>query len=575
MGKQGEAASPPARTSRRYIAVAMLACLVAGMAIGRYDWLPISELASALKAARKQAAIYLVGEDKYVAQTLEGQYRRSSAAAPAAEARTLDTSHLPLRLTRHPLAGSGQFAASEDLVRGALARVGDRVLVMDKLGDIFHFDDGTLRKLDYGIFPSGIRESILRRGQSLPLPQQHLLTHALRALYIAYDPARSTLYVSLQKFNAGSKHVRFNVSALPIDGSTLARKGDWRTVFESEDIPDEASFRGATGGRMVVAGDRLFFSVGDYNFGQVPEKPFELVAQRRESAFGKIYEHDLRTGKTRVKSIGHRNPQGLAVTAEGKLLDAEHGPEGGDELNVVVDGKNYGWPYRTHGTDYGTFTWPIKVRPPAAEFTEPLHAWVPSPGISPLIQVDGFHERWKGDLLAGSLKAQSLFRMRMVDDRIVFSEQIWIGHRIRDILELPGKLVLMTDDPALVVVTVDEERLRANSKLQKHVELIPALAKCLNCHHFGPTNPSHMAPSLANVMSRRIAGDTFERYSDALKNKPGVWDKDSLARFIADPNGFAPGSTMPGLGLSKKETEEVVTALGRPRYGESPSSRPR
>lgn len=566
MGKQGEAASSPARTSRRTIVVAMLACLVAGMAIGRYGRLP-SELASALKDARKQVAIYLAGEDKYVAQTLEGQYRRSSAAAPAAEARTLDTSYLPLRLARHPLAPE-QFAASEDLVRGALARVGDRVLVMDKLGNIFHFDDGTLRKLDYGIFPNGIRESILQRGQSL-------LLSALCALYIAYDPARSTLYVSLQRFNAGSKHVRFNVSALPIDGSTLARKGDWRTVFESEDIPDEASFRGAAGGRMVVAGDRLFFSVGDYSFGQVPEKPFELVAQSRESAFGKIYEHDLRTGKTRVKSIGHRNPQGLAVTAEGKLIDAEHGPEGGDELNVVVDGKNYGWPYRTHGTYYGTFTWPIKLRPPAAEFTEPLHAWVPSPAISPLIQVDGFHERWKGDLLAGSLKAQSLFRLRMVDERIVFSEQIWIGHRIRDILELPGKLVLMTDDPALMVVTVDEERLRANSKLQKHVELIPALAKCLNCHHFGPTNPSHMAPSLANVMSRRIGSDTFERYSVALKNKPGAWDKDSLARFIADPNGFAPGSTMPGLGLSKKEIEEVVTALGRPRYGESPSSPPR
>lgn len=537
------------------VAAALLACLVAGMAIGRYDWLPISKVASALKAAKKQAAILLAGEDKYVARTLEGQYRKGPAAAPAPEAQALDTSRLPLRLERHPLAGSGAFAASEELVRGALARVGERVLVMDKLGNIFHFDAGALRKLDYGVFPNGVRESILQRGQSLSLT-------ALRALYIAYDPARSTLYVSLQRFNAQSRHARFNVSALPIDAGTLARKGDWRTIFESEDIPDEASFRGATGGRLLVAGDRLFFSVGDYNFGQVPDKPFELVAQNRESAFGKIYEHDLRSGKTRVKSIGHRNPQGLVLTAEGKLLDTEHGPEGGDELNLVVDGKNYGWPYRTHGTDYGTFTWPIKLRAPAVEFAEPLHAWVPAVGVSPLIQVGAFHERWKGDLLAGSLKAQSLFRMKMVDDRIVFSEPIWIGHRIRDILEVPGRLVLMTDEPALLVVTVDEERLRADSKLQKNVEFIPALAKCLNCHHFGPTTPSHAAPSLVNVMSRRIASDSFERYSEALKKKAGTWDTDSLARFIADPNGFAPGSTMPGLGLSKKEVEEVVTALG-------------
>jgi glucose/arabinose dehydrogenase len=54
-----------------------------------------------------------------------------------------------------------------------------------------------------------------------------------------------------------------------------------------------------------------------------------------------------------------------------------------------------------------------------------------------LIEIDGFNEAWDGDLLVGSLKAQSLFRLRMVDDRVVFAEPIWIGHRIRDIVQLP------------------------------------------------------------------------------------------------------------------------------------------
>src|SRR5207253_2946782 len=80
--------------------------------------------------------------------------------------------------------------------------------------------------------------------------------------------------------------------------------------------------------------------------------------------------------------------------------------------------------------DYGTFDWPIKPKPPAIDFAEPLYAWVPSPAISSVAQASDFSDRWNGDLLVGSLKAQTLFRVKLQNDRVILSEPIWIGHRI-------------------------------------------------------------------------------------------------------------------------------------------------
>lgn len=544
---------PKFRTSL-VVALASTALLVLGALIGRYELLPISPVAKFVKSIAMDIRISAVGEDKYIQKTLDKHYRKSSQPSVAA-ARTLDTSRLPLQLETISLASTGQFAASEDLVGGALTKVENALFIMDKLGNIFNFKNKLMHKMDYGVFPNGVGASITNSFETLSLT-------ATRALYIAYDSSRGTIYASLQKFNASSRHVRFNISAISIDKNTLEKKGQWRTVFETEDIPNDASFRGATGGKLIVAGNYLYFTIGDYNFGQVPEKDFEFVSQNKSSSFGKIYEHDLNTQKTRVVSIGHRNPQGLVFTKDGKLVNSEHGPEGGDELNIVVDGKNYGWPYKTYGTDYGTFNWPVKFKAPSVDFAEPLFAWVPSAAISPVIQISDFSDRWNGDLMVGSLKAQTLFRLRMLDNRIVFSEPIWVGHRIRDIIEMPNQIVLMTDDPALVLVSVDERRLEENSKLQKNVEFISALAKCLNCHHFGETNPSHLAPTLANILNKRIASDSFQRYSESLKRKGGTWDEKSLAKFIGNPNAFAPGSGMPSLGLSELQIKEVVSALG-------------
>ena len=82
-----------------------------------------------------------------------------------------------------------------------------------------------------------------------------------------------------------------------------------------------------------------------------------MVAQDMNSKMGKVLEIDLNTRDVKIISLGHRNPEGLIVTTDGTLLSTEHGPAGGDELNVIVEGANYGWPIVTFGTDYGSYGW--------------------------------------------------------------------------------------------------------------------------------------------------------------------------------------------------------------------------
>lgn len=544
-------------THVKLIAGGLMACLLffaMGVLVAGGGRQLKSRVSTLADSARKRASILIKGEDEFVRQELDKNYRKHNGPTVASEPRRVDTSRLPLIVEMVPLEAHKGFATSEELIRGALTVVENHVVAMDKMGNMFRVENRELRKLDYGKFPNGMEAYLLDTPKALPRT-------SVRALYVAYDKTRKVLYVSHQRYVAKSRHVRFTISAIAIDPSSGERTGDWRTIFETEDIPDSSSFRGATGGKLVVVGDTMYFSVGDYNFGQVPNDDAALVAQDPKSSFGKVYEHDLMSGRTKVKSVGHRNPQGLVFTRSGRLIDAEHGPEGGDELNIVRDGHNFGWPYRTYGTDYGTFNWPLSAKPRGVVYTEPLFSWVPSAAISPVIEVSEFDEAWDGDLLVGSLKAQTLFRLKVVDDRVVFSEPIWIGHRIRDIALIDRQIVLMTDDPALLFIKVDAKRLMGNSKMQKHLEFTPALAACLNCHHFGPTNPSHLAPSLANILGRRIASDSFDRYSEALKRKVGTWEEASLSQFLRDPSAFAPGTGMPNLGLTPQQVSDVVTAL--------------
>lgn len=244
--------------------------------------------------------------------------------------------------------------------------------------------------------------------------------------------------------------VRFRLSS-----TTVRRKRDgvavspsWRTIFDADPcLPAfHRSFHEA-GGRMLEDGpDSLLVVIGVHENGR---------AQAPESHMGKLLRVDVATGAAETLALGLRNPQGLARDADGNLWATEHGPRGGDELNLLRPGANYGFPLASYGVGYDG---QAGVRPATAAgghdgFVRPVFSWIPSIGISALVENDArWFPLWRDDLLVASLTGPNdsaglaLFRIRRHGTTVRYVERMKIGDRIRDLAQMPdGRLALLGD----------------------------------------------------------------------------------------------------------------------------------
>ncbi len=160
-----------------------------------------------------------------------------------------------------------------------------------------------------------------------------------------------------------------------------------------------------------------------------------------------------------IYSIGHRNVQGMTYDSTNKVLWAhEHGPQGGDELNQVIAGQNYGWPVITYGVNYGLGT-KIGEGTEKEGMAQPITYWDPSIAPSGLAIIDSpAFPQWQGNLLVGALKFQLLARLELVDGKVTHEERILEGKlgRIRDVRQGPdGAIYLLTDSGNGSVYRVD------------------------------------------------------------------------------------------------------------------------
>jgi glucose/arabinose dehydrogenase len=227
-----------------------------------------------------------------------------------------------------------------------------------------------------------------------------------------------------------------------------------RTIFSQQ---PKVSSRNHCGSRIVFdRSGQLLVGLGD-RFGAKEE------AQNPANHIGKVVRIDAdgqapadnpfvaRAGAApQVYSLGHRNIQGAALhPATGELWAVEHGPQGGDEVNRVLPGRNYGWPLVTYGRNYGIGT-RIGEEGPKAGFEQPLRHWVPT-SVAPSGLVFLTSERypaWKGNLFMGTLRGQALVRLTLDGNRVVAEERLLeeLGVRIRDVRQGPdGWLYVLTD----------------------------------------------------------------------------------------------------------------------------------
>jgi hypothetical protein len=252
------------------------------------------------------------------------------------------------------------------------------------------------------------------------------------------------------------------MSSATADAGLTRLRRDWHTVFDSAPCaPVKSSgvrFAGTgAGGRMSRLSDaEVLLTVGDH----VYDATKGTLSQDPSSSFGKTILVNTSTRQARTYSVGHRNPQGLLRARDGRIWATEHGPKGGDELNLVRDGQNYGWPLATYGAQYNAYAWPLEASPAhAAAFARPIYSWLPAIGVSQLIQIEGKKfTRWSGDLLVSSLRASSLFRIRLDGERIAFAEQIKLGGaRIRDLVEHSDGTIALLSDGRLILLKPSEE----------------------------------------------------------------------------------------------------------------------
>jgi aldose sugar dehydrogenase len=479
--------------------------------------------------------------------------------------RNVETALLPLNIEGVRLSESYPVPK----VGGAITVIGTTVIILDRLGGLYRYD---LTTRSFGLLPGIPKlpnnlDTYLARRPGPPVNLGEAVYDEFRARDIIFLSDRKELAVAYDKFDEALGKIRTVVSIIPFDASTLTATGSWQEVFVSDAFAADGSDgtrqarSQAGGGRLAYRGDgRIYLTIGDHLIVDPP------VSEDPNSTDGKTIEINLTTNKWHVFSKGHRNQEGLTFLRSGQLVATEHGERGGDELNVITEGGDYGWPNVTLGTEYNSYDWPAGTSSVGshAGYTAPLFAWVPSIAPTQLIEVHDFNSRWDGDLLIATLKAASLYRLRMEGGRVLYSEPIWIGDRIRDIEQSNGTIILWTDDTKLLFITVNQDQLAVKERAPNVIGNALTDSVCLGCHHFGPTSPTDLAPSLSNLLKRPIASDAFS-YSSALraKGKLGPWTPALLSEFLSDTFKFASGTIMPAFALGREEIDGIVDTLVR------------
>ena len=237
---------------------------------------------------------------------------------------------------------------------------------------------------------------------------------------------------------------------------------DVAVIFRTIPAVPSQRLGGKTGGRIAFGRDgNLFIVIGDRDDNPQQTVPDWMSAQKLDNDLGKII-HITPDGKPapdnpflntpgarpEIWSLGHRSPQGLVFAPDGKLWEAELGPRGGDEINVIAKGRNYGWPLITHGIDYpGTLIDGGLTHKAGLE--QPVYYWDPSRNPSGIAFYNGhLFPQWRGSLFVAMLNGKFLDRLTLKNGKVVAEEPMLmdLGTRIRHVAQGPdGALYVLTD----------------------------------------------------------------------------------------------------------------------------------
>jgi glucose/arabinose dehydrogenase len=247
------------------------------------------------------------------------------------------------------------------------------------------------------------------------------------------------------------------------------------------------------GGRIAHSKSKIFLSIGEQRYDPSGFAKTDVVSiseiGNKDSVFGKVLEFQPNGGDFRVFASGLRNAQGLFFSSnDDELFESEHGPFGGDEVNILKYGENYGWPFRSFGKPYGLENGNIRditrsVNPASSidlelakfgaksgnhsDYVTPIMSWIHSGssgiGAGQLIKIqkESKFRDWHGDVLVAHMRDFSLHRLVLREKAVVLDERIQLGFRVRDfILNDLGYLILSTDEGGLLIYRTTSSELQ-------------------------------------------------------------------------------------------------------------------
>ena len=273
----------------------------------------------------------------------------------------------------------------EDETGGGIERFRDRYLLATGDGSLYVFEWDKTQDLELQKLPHQVplnRADFVRDTASTPTPGR-----IFRSADILADNEGDSfrLFAAHHYWHSDQRCVTVRLSVTSGTYSSFINAQDpapWKTLYESAPcLPFDRSFAGhQVGGALQRLDARtLLLTLGDHDHDGVHAK--DRISQDESAAYGKTWSIDMETGAASPFTIGHRNPQGLYIDPDGDIWSSEHGPKGGDELNLLVKGRNYGWPIVTYGTNYDQSTWPLNPHQGRHEgYEPPVYAWIPSVG---------------------------------------------------------------------------------------------------------------------------------------------------------------------------------------------------
>ena len=264
---------------------------------------------------------------------------------------------------------------------------------------------------------------------------------------LSENAAAAKLLISYPRLGTSGRCVEIAVDELAYDRKLSRIKFVSNWYVTKPCVPISAVQH--TAGRFaVIDKSSVYVSFGDLGFSEIDDRS-------KRGDLGSIFKL---SAKSAVKiSQGHRNPQGMLLYNKNTLLAAEHGPRGGDEINVIKEGGDYGWPFVSYGQPYGSgdYVRPVKTGTHTG-YIEPIKYWVPSIAPTELVQLpsNGWGD-FSGALVLGTLREEVLVFMKVSEKlEITQTIQVPVNERIRDLeVTESGALIATTDSGKLITVT--------------------------------------------------------------------------------------------------------------------------